>query len=1083
MSQQSVLVRLLGPVGVVDPAGEIKRVPGARARTLLAALAIEPGQFRSASRLIDTVWGDDQPQSPQAALHTQISRLRPLLPAEALEAGPGGYRLAVEPTAVDLFAAQSLIADGTDESLQMARSLWRGEPGADLGNDYLAGEIRGHADRLLSDLDDRLSRIALADGDFETARRLADARCALDPLDEPAHATLMRALAQLGRTSDALAVFARIRRALSAELGADPGPELVALNSQLLTADTVEAAVAPPQTWSAGAVGIRAEPNELIGRDGDLASIAELLKRHRVVTVLGPGGAGKTRIANRVGHAAADAGDPVFLVELASVRDGADVMVAISATLGIGESDLTPTGRTRTVFGDLTQRLADALGGRPTLVILDNCEHLVDACARAAADLIGAGPNITVLATSRSPLQIAAESVYELPPLLVDESGSAATDLFQQRARSIRPDARFELAEVAQLCRELDGLPLAIELAAARIRTMTVADIRAALAQRFALLRSGDRASPSRHRTLHAVIDWSWDLLDDSARAALRRLCRFPGGFTLDAARIVCDTTGFDLDDRLSALVNQSLLQVNEIVEPDQAPMVRYRMLEMVREYGEEQLAASGEGPQVDSAMTRWAVELAAELRIDYDDRRRQREAVWTVARELDNLVWVLRRCTDPDRSRRPDGHQWGIINAYTTVSSFWALRGLHHEVIAWGPQILAALEPREASSLSEEERELYQAVYLIALAHLYWTGEKRPLAIARMRLRRLLRPDLALVRHADFVSAILLSYSPSQAMRTICRGMSADSDAIRMSAALMRTNARENLGNHTGAMADAQLALSWAHDRGDLWMSAMSTTGIAGLYGQRAMYREAVDSYRRGLALMLEIGAEEDSRQVRGYLLTSLLGLGDVAAAREIFGEVTRGWTPDQPDPQGNPETVATILMSSAELARADGQAADAAKLYRRCVDNLVANHEGIGRDPFVSLVMSNAVCALVASGETDAVATYVATLAGLADALHGPGGPRDIPQTGTIALACGVAVCAGLVPSAVGAGPRLLALAQRLRPRLDYPALRDCSADAGVMSGLSATQWDSLVTETQKISRTTAVREILTLLQPLAA
>lgn len=1080
MSRQSVLVRLLGPVGVVDPDGEIKRVPGARARTLLAALAVEPGQFRSAARLIDTVWGDDQPQSPQAALHTQISRLRPLLPAETLEAGPGGYRLAVEPSAVDLFAAQSLIADGTDQALRAARDLWRGEPGADLGDDHLAAEIRRHADRLQSDLDDRLSRIALADGDFELARRLAEARCAADPLDEPAHAVLMRALARLGRTSDALAVFARIRRVLSAELGADPGPELVALNNQLLTNDTD--APAPTPATAATAVGIRAEPNELIGRDEDLADIAELLKRNRVVTVLGPGGAGKTRIANSVGKATAAGGDPVFLVELASVRDGGDVMVAISATLGIGESDLTPTGRTRTVFGDLTQRLADALAGRPTLVILDNCEHLVDACARAASDLVGAAPNITVLATSRSPLQIAAEAVFELPPLLVDESGSAATDLFLQRARSIRPDARFELAEVAELCRELDGLPLAIELAAARIRTMTVADIRAALAQRFALLRSGDRTSPARHQTLHAVIDWSWNLLDDPAREALRRLCRFPGGFTLDAARIVCDAGGIDLDDRLSALVNQSLLQVTEVVEPDQPPMVRYRMLEMVREYGEEQLIASGEGPQVDSAMTRWAVDLAGELRVDYDERRHQREAVRTVARELDNLVWVLRRCTDPDRSRRPDGHQWGIVNTYTTVSSFWALRGLHHEVIAWGPQILAALDPRDADSLTEDERELYQAVYLIALAHLYWTGEKRPLAVARMRLRRLLRPELSLERHADFVSSILLSHSPSQAMRTICRGITADNDAIRMSAAMMRTNARENLGNGTGAMADAQLALSWAIDRGDLWMSAMTTTGIASLYGQRARYREAVDAYRRGLALMLEIGAEEDARQVRGYLLTSLLGLGDVTSARAIFDEGARGWTPDQPDPQGNPETVAMTLMSAAELARADGQRVASARLYRRCVDNLLANHQAVGRDPFASLVLSNAVCSLVSLEQYEAVPAYVATLAGLAESLHVSGGPGDIPQTGTIALACGMAVCAGLVSAPADTGPRLLASAQRLRPRLDYPSLRDCADNAAAMSGLTAAQWDSLIVDMRKTSRTHAVREILALLKPLA-
>ncbi|WP_444980034.1 BTAD domain-containing putative transcriptional regulator [Nocardia amamiensis] len=349
-------------------------------------------------------------------------------------------------------------------------------------------------------------------------------------------------------------------------IAADPSPGPAA---------TALVAEPPP-----AAIGLRAAPNALLGRTADLAALAGLLRDSRVVTVLGPGGAGKTRVANEVGARVAGS-RPVILVELASVRaDDADARVeieaAIAATLGLSDVTFdTAALRSRPAIG-ARRRLHDAVSARSMLLILDNCEHLIDAVAVVVADLIGIANRLTVLTTSRSPLSITAETVYPLPPLTIDPAGSPATELFAARARAVRPTVRLDPDIVAQLCHTLDGLPLAIELAAARVRVMSVEEINDRLADRFALLRHGDRSSPERHRTLHAVIDWSWNLLDTEQQVALRRLCRFPAGFTLSAAVAVAG--GTDLDDVAAAvdgLVNQSLLTVLD----DEVLGIRYRML------------------------------------------------------------------------------------------------------------------------------------------------------------------------------------------------------------------------------------------------------------------------------------------------------------------------------------------------------------------------------------------------------------------------------------------------------------------------------------------------------------------------
>ncbi len=1063
--QVAPIVGLLGPVSIVDRNGQMRPVPGIRARRLLALLALTPGSQRSQSALIDGVWGDDLPRSPQSALHTQISRLRPLLPDGAIEAGPLGYRLTLPADAIDVFAAQSLLAEGSGEALSAASVLWRGEPGDDLGDDDLARTVRQTAARISDDLDDHRSRKALADGDFETARALAQARCDADPLDEAAHATLIRALSQLGRGGEALAVFARLRRTLSTELGADPGPELLALHQEVLEQKGQGATASRP---TVKAVGLSSEPNALLGRDLDVQNICDLLKKSRVVTVQGPGGAGKTRIVNRIGHLVAEEAAAVYFVELASVRGDDDVLAAVAATLGVGESDVSAGGRPKAVYSDLRTRLADALT-TDTLVILDNCEHVIDAAAAITADLIAAVDTVRVLTTSRSPLALTAEAVYELPPLRIDETGSAATDLFEARAHAIRPGVVTETALVAKLCRSLDGLPLAIELAAARVRTLSVQEIYDGLSARFSLLRGGGRSSPTRHRTLHAVIEWSWALLDEPARVALQQLCRFPGGFSREAAAAVTGLSGPDLDDNLEALVNQSLLSVVE------AGTVRYRMLETVREFGEEKLVAAGMSDVIDAAMTRWATDHARNLLSPFLTGR-QALAMSALAADSDNFVWVLRRSLDPDLPRRPTGWAQAAVTIFAGVAGFWAVRGLHAEVAAWGPRLVNALHnaPQDSAGMDDSEREIWQMAYVFAGSHmLFDPHDLRSLARARVRLRELYLSDRYLDMPMDFVSSIALSRSPISAMRSLVAGRGSDNALVRAVAVTLSSNLRENLGDLDGAMRDAQTTYELARERGDEWSMAVAEIEIGGILGQSADYVSASRHYREAVQTLAGIGADQDSRQTMGYVVGALIGDGQLEEARRAFDDFARGWRPRDPDPREQPEITSGILLCAAELAHADGDALLEVELFTRAANYLIAELSFPRQDPSGCLALCAALAGLVRADHVDAVAPLVERLLEYLDYMFGKVQAADIPQAGSMSLCLGALLCLRQPGSEDGA--RLLLLSRRLRGRRDYPALRDLDRDAAELSGLSAPAWQRVEAEVANHSRRQASRDLV--------
>ncbi|WP_332838859.1 AfsR/SARP family transcriptional regulator [Nocardia bovistercoris] len=1089
---EPVVVGLLGDV-VLRRDSALEAVPGARSRLLLTSLALRTGRSRSAQALIEDVWGEQLPRSPMNALHTQVSRLRSALPDGALEIGPAGYRLTLAPDRVDLALAGDLCSraararEGGDavgclDTVAAARALWRGEPGADLPSGEVADALRESAAARLAALDE-LELAARQDiGDIDGALTLARRRAAADPFDETAQLALMRLLAAAGRVGEALESFAAFRADLADRLGADPGPALIALNTAILrgepvvlpdgtgrragseltvvspdgvderrafasAADGLGARTATPELTVVdepgpvvgepaareyvvpAAVGLRAAPNALLGREGDLDAIEALLRDSRVTTVLGPGGTGKTRVANEVGARMARSSQ-VVLVELASVRAEAEqarleVEAAISAALGLSDMSLDATTLRAGMAIGPRRRLREAVAARSMLLILDNCEHLVEAVAVVVADLIGAADRLTVLTTSRAPLMITAETVYPLPPLTIDAAGSPATDLFAARARAVRPSVRLDPDVLAQLCRTLDGLPLAIELAAARVRTMSVEEINTRLADRFALLRHGDRSSPERHRTLHAVIDWSWNLLDEPQRVALRRLCRFTAGFGPAAAEQVAGGPEVgDVAAAVEGLVNQSLLTVYD----DEVLGTRYRMLETVREYGEEQLCATpGEPDLVIERLLRWAHDFAddAAARFAHCDQMQLALAVTT---ELENLLAALRYAVERADARR-------TYTIFPVVGALWMIRGTHTEAAAWAVRVSAFDETE--GGVETARGDLILATFLMVFLHLlYMPDEVRMLARTRVRVRRLLRTRTDLSEASRFAGGFITGPIDGRgAARRIAEAIRYGDDETRATALLLRANIKENLGDVRGSTRDATQALAAFHDN-HVWSVAMVCRHLGQVFGQIARYDESVTYYRRSLGLLLRLGSFEDTVEIRGLLVASLVGAGELEQAerelRTMAGSADLAVTNSAVGMQNL--LLAGIAQSSAELSFARGDIDGGLRGYDRALELSGWPNAGPGPGPGSLMTAAGAVDARILHGRARSAAPLIAQLLDLALTVLGQF--QDLPQVGALCCAVGSYLIATGQDRELGL--RLLFLAPRLSARQDLPNMR---------------------------------------------
>ncbi|HVQ88202.1 MAG TPA: BTAD domain-containing putative transcriptional regulator, partial [Actinomycetes bacterium] len=679
---------ILGPVEVRD-GSELVELRGAQLQTLLVRLAVDAGKLVSVGALSEALWGDDSPQSSLNALQSLVSRLRRSLPsASIVQSRPGGYVLAVDRADVDALEFADLVRQGRQKLqsgdpaaasvlLHEALDLWRGDPMPELressfGEEMAAGLEKAHR----SAVEDRLDAdVALHRGPDVLAelQALADA----DPYSERVAGLLMQALFDAGRQAEALERYEHMRGQLAERLGVDPSPALQEIHLRLLRGEASHA-VEPAVHRS----NLPSSVSSFLGRDDDLKQVAALLSAHRLVTIIGPGGCGKTRLAEEA--AAHELGrGPVWLVELAPVTNPDDISQAVLDAIDLRSLSALDSRRQPS---DALMLLEETLADDPALLVLDNCEHLVDGAARVSEHLLSRCPQLRILATSREPLAITGEVLHPLRTLALPVEGATnaeamqcdAVRLFVDRARAVHP--AFVLDDdatpaVVEVCRRLDGLPLAIELAAARMRTMTLQQLEARLDDRFRLLTGGSRTAVARHRTLRAVVEWSWDLLSAEERLLAERFSVFPAGATAEAATAVClpGSERDEVEDALAALADKSLMQV---VAPRGARDVRYRMLETLRDFGNEKLAARAELLPTRRAHTQYYLELAehCEPLLRTVD---QLDALAVLGVERDNVLAALRFAAD-------DGDADTAVRLAAALGWYWLMEDSHAEAATW---------------------------------------------------------------------------------------------------------------------------------------------------------------------------------------------------------------------------------------------------------------------------------------------------------------------------------------------------------------------------------------------------------------
>ncbi len=632
-------IGLLGELEVLDDEGDQIAVAGAKLRALLAILAMNVGRVVPAEQLVDALWGDDPPAAVRNSLQGLASKLRRTLGSADLVVMRGdGYALELPAEAIDVARFEQRAAEGRAmavagepaqavELLAEADALWRGDALADFAyDDFAVGAVTRLSESRLAMIEQRLD-LELQLGRHQRAVIELEELVAGHPLREGLRGLLMLALYRSGRQADALRVFQDGRRLLADELGLEPGPELRRLEAAILGHDP---SLAPPATTDPVPVvdggprtGIPEALTPLIGRDAELRELEALCADQRLVTLVGPGGVGKTRLAIDVGRAEiARRHCDGCLVELAPVGDPAGVPGAIASALDVPDPS----------------RLADMIGERDLLVVLDNCEHVIAAAAQVAEDLLRRCPGLRILATSREGLRVGGETVWPVPPLA---AGDAAR-LFV--ARSLATGASIDPLDagdgvIADICARLDGLPLAIELAAARTRAFPLAQIAGRLNDRFRLLTGGSRTALPRQQTLQAVVDWSYELLFDDERRIFERLAVFPGGCDLTTAeRVGADDAiaPADVGDHLRALVDKSLVVAVPVRDG-----LRYTQLQTLAQYGRERLAERGDAVRIRNAMAAHFAQLCSQSAAAFTGDR-QRAWLTAMDQEHDNLRAAL---------------------------------------------------------------------------------------------------------------------------------------------------------------------------------------------------------------------------------------------------------------------------------------------------------------------------------------------------------------------------------------------------------------------------------------------------------
>lgn len=915
---------MLGPFEVRTDDGGLADVPGARLRALLVALALRPGQAVPKASLVDWIWGEQPPADATNALQRLVSRLRKVLPDGVVEGQTDGYRLRVEPDDVDavrferiLTAAQARAEDASRRArlLREALGLWRGAAMQDVGLqdsgafDAAVGRLEGLR---LTATEERVDTEVTLGRGAELVTELTDL-VAAHPVRERLVAALMRALVAAGRDSEALLVYQRAREALADALGVDPSPELAALHVALLRGEVA----GREETRK---TNLRAELTAFVGKDADVAAVRELIAEHRLTTVIGPGGSGKTRLATETARTLLGATpDGVWLVELAPV--GAEGDVAQATLSGLGLRDALLGGAPNV---ELTDRLIAAIRERDMLLVLDNCEHVIESAAVFAHRVLGECRRLRILATSREPLGITGEALWQVEPLALPDGdadpaeieNAPAVQLLRDRAGAVRRDLAADphtLATMVRVCRALDGMPLAIELAAARLRTMSIDQLANRLDDRFRLLTSGSRTALPRHKTLRAAVDWSWELLTDAERTVLRRLSVFSGGASLQAAESVCAGDAVEPEDvleLLTALTEKSLLRADGDGNP------RYRMMGTIKEYAAQRLAEAGESDSARHAHLAYFTELAetAEPQL-----RRAEQLHWlaVVEAEHDNLAAAV-------RGALASGDAQATMRLAAGCGWYWWLAG--HKTEGFELLTAAARMPGEATDdvramvyalvvlfVSSGRRDEHEAEEWIREAHRYGrrSDGRYPLLGLMGALERLL----------DGPDAFPTAFEP----------LLADEDPWVRALARLHTGKLRIVSGREVAAGEAHLETALAEFRalGERFGISFALTELADRFAVRGEFARACEYFEQAIAVAVEVGGTEDVIRMRARQAELYWLLGDqdaraatVAEARRAAQRVT--W----------PDALAELALALAGIARWDGDAEEA----RRQLDVVTA-------------------------------------------------------------------------------------------------------------------------------------------------
>jgi predicted ATPase/DNA-binding SARP family transcriptional activator len=1013
---------ILGPLDVLED-GRPVRVSGARERALLAILLIHAGQVVSADRLIDELWGRDLPAHPANALQVVVSRVRRALKvpdgAGRLVTRRPGYVLHVEPGELDAHRFASLVEQArpavpADQArlLGEALGLWRGPALAEFAAEGFARdevarleEARIRAVELKADAELTLGRPAELAGELT-------ALVAAHPLRERLRGQLMLALYRSGRQGEALRVFAEGRRALAEELGVDPGPELQELHQQILV-QAAALTAAPPVPATEPRNNLPAPVTSFVGRQAELASARTLLASSRLVTLTGAGGCGKTRLALEVARALLGSfPDGAWLAELETVTDPAAVAQVLAGAVGIREG--ASLGAAGEPSRPLADKLTDYLRGKELLIVLDNCEHLIGACAQLAGEVLRSAPGVRLLVTSRERLGAGGEALLPVPPLSLpgprettpDQlAQSDAVRLFVDRATAVQPAFVLDAAAapaVGHICRRLDGIPLALELAAARVRILPAPEIAARLDDRFSLLTTGSPRALPRHRTLQAAIDWSYGLASGPERELFGRLSVFAGGFTLEAAEEVCGDGESDVLALLSQLVDQSL------VIPGTGGNARFRMLETLRRYAAERLAESGAAEGLHRRHAEYFLRLA--------------ERAEPLLRGPQQAAWLRRLETEHDNAgaaidwaRRHDPEV--AVRLSSALAYFWLIGRRSSEVrrrlaeavdaardapparraraLVWAAQ-LANVEGRPDQAAAQA-----QEAYQLSLD----AGEPRWVAMSEMILGLALGHRGELSRAGELLDAARARFAGigdgwGEALATMLSGL------VSVLAA-----------RYDQAAGLARQGLDGFRSAGDQWGQTMALELLGVLARRRGGYAEAVAAFEEALGVVRDLGLRDEVP----FLLVDLGGLysvlGDFEAAAVLHAEAL-----DLARERGARDAAAHAQNGLADEARRQGDYDRARDLHQAALS--FYREAGFAAETARTLVSLGYVAEL--RGDLDAAGACHRESLRLA---------RDLPDALPLAMALEGRAGLAVARRQPGRAAQLLGAAESIRTRAGTP------------------------------------------------